>query len=339
MTYTILLTGIGAPGTSGTAKCLEGHRLIGCDKSSDPANTHLVEAWVQVPEPGHPSYLPAIERICKLYHVDVILPQTTAEVEYLSRTKRQIELWEGCRVRVACGNGHAVKGANDKAAVMRTFKLAGLPSPRFMSIENMSDLMMARSTFGSPFVVKPRRSNGSRGVRIIGERKPFMEKPDGRYVTLNQLMDDLNGIEWPDLLAMEYLPGPEYSVDGFRGLYAEAALPRLRKQTRGGICTHAVVDRRQDLVGYSLEAAKHLGLTGAFGFQYRLDEKGVPKVIECNPRIMGTMVTSYYAGFNVPLLAVQEAMQDFPREINISDARVEYRRVWSGTGFVNGIAA
>lgn len=344
----ILLTGIGAPGSPGTVQCLRRNRerpvhLIGCDVISDPANAHLVADVFQVPSPKNPKYLATIESLCDRVSVDVILPQTTAEVEFLARTKRQRRLLESTGTRVACANGHAVKRANDKASVMECFKQVGLPAPQFDVVASSDELVEYASRHGFPFVVKPRRGNGSRGVRIVCEMRRsvdrFMEeKPGSLWASLTDLVLTLRD-DFPELIAMEYLPGPEYTVDCFRGLHAQEAVPRLRKATRGGITTHAVIDMRSDLVLNSLEAARHLSLTGAFGFQYRVDADGVPKVIECNPRVQGTMVASLYAGLNAPWLAVRETIMDFPQphEVQLINKQVEYRRVWGGVVFIDGV--
>jgi len=346
----VLLTGIGAPGTPGTVHCLRNGgpvRIIGCDADPDPDNAHLVDAVYHVPRPDNPEYLDEIASICIWESVDVVLPQTTAEVEFLSRTKHQRHLLDA-GARVACANGHAVKGANDKAHVMEAFAAIGLPSPEFLIISDRQWLYEAKDRFGLPFVIKPRSSNGSRGVRIVRDDNWIVDhfltdKPDGLSTTMTAMSLILAAMESdeggaPELIAMEFLPGDEFSVDVFRGLHAQAAVPRLRKKMRGGICTHAVVEMRQDLINYSLKAAKHLALTGAFGFQYRLDGDGVPKVIECNPRVQGTMCASYYAGLNAPWLAVREAMMDHPTEINLIDGNIEFRRCWSGVGFVDEVA-
>jgi carbamoyl-phosphate synthase large subunit len=334
---TALLTGTGAPGTPGTIACLmEGvDRIVGVD-CRDVPQKGLVDAFHVVPRPGE-GYIEAMIEVCQRENVDVILPQTTAEVEYLSRTKHRNRIRRESGAVVAAADGFAVKAANDKGAVMALFHMLKLPAPEFVRVSSIEQLQNAAVHFGwpdHPFVVKPACGNGSRGVRVVTEkrwdtRRFLDEKPSGLETDLRSLELVLKN-DFPDLIAMEYLPGSEYSVDCFRGLHVQEAVPRLRKETRGGICTHAVVEMRDGLREWSLLAAKHLGLFGAFGFQYRVDVDGTPKVIECNPRVQGTMVTSLYKGLNAPLLAVREAMGDHPTEITLNDDHVEYVRVWSG---------
>lgn len=340
----VLLTGLGAPGTPGTVHCLRNNgerdvRLVGCDMDPDPDNAHLVDSvWPSLP-PEHPEYLDKIRGVCALSEINVIVPQTTREVEALSRTKARRYLMSETGAHVACADGYAVRQANDKGSVMAAFHMLGLPAPEFMPVKAISDLFAARDHFGYPFVVKPRAGNGSRGVRIVRPGRVTAEdfistKPGSLDICFRDLCLILRG-EFPEMIAMEYLPGDEYTVDCFRGTQMQAAVPRLRKKTRGGITTHAVVDMREDLIDYSLTAAKHLNLTGAFGFQFKMDRDGTPKVIESNPRVQGTMVTSFYAGLNAPWLAVREALCDFPNEYAITPGKVEFRRVWDGIGFVD----
>lgn len=83
-----------------------------------------------------------------------------------------------------------------------------------------------------------------------------------------------------------------------------------------------------------------MGLTGAFGFQFIEDAEGVPKIIECNPRVQGTMVTAFYAGLNIPWLAVKEAITDpkdvVPHKWSGPPGSVHYIRQWTGVGVVDG---
>jgi len=132
---------------------------------------------------------------------------------------------------------------------------------------------------------------------------------------------------------MEYLPGEEYSADVFIGKKNIIVVPRLREKIRSGITFSTKIDLRDDIINYSCTLAKHLNLKYCFGFQFKLSEKGIPKIIECNPRVQGTMVASTLAGFNMIYFSVMQALgkkNDFGKTTVKNNLR--FIRYWGGVG-------
>jgi carbamoyl-phosphate synthase large subunit len=339
----ILVTGAGAPGIRGTLYALQqGDRpvyAVGTDLNEQAVGRHLVDAFYVVPAPESDDYLDTLAAICERESADLVIPQTTREIAVLSRHRDAIEAG-GTRVMVS--SAEAVETANDKAAVLRTFELLGLPVPAWSTGHNEADLREAAEAFGypeRPVVVKPPVSNGMRGLRILREaawntRRFLSEKPSGVEIALDNLLDILRrGDEWPALLVTEYLPGPEYSVDAFRGERFEAAMPRRRDAIRSGISFDTtLLPDRADLVEPTLRAAAHLDLRYAFGFQFKEDADGVPKVLECNPRVQGTMVASVFGGFNAVWLGVREALGEAPDALPAPLHGARFQRYWGGLG-------
>lgn len=79
--------------------------------------------------------------------------------------------------------------------------------------------------------------------------------------------------------------------------------------------------------------AKALNLMYCFGFQFKLSEDGVPKLLESNPRVQGTMVSSVFAGFNLIYYSVMEVIG---KPVEISNLHIEnrlkFKRYWGGVG-------
>ena len=163
--------------------------------------------------------------------------------------------------------------ANDKAVVYGMAEARKIPVPKWIKIEGN-------------VVIKPTISNGGKGLKII----------------------ENNG----KVLVSEYLEGDEYTVDCFRstktfngGQDVFVAIPRLREEIRNGITWKSKVVYSQELIEYSKRLAEGLHLKYAFGFQF----KG-GKLLECNPRIQGTMVHSTLAGANIIYSAVKLALKE-----------------------------
>lgn len=110
-----------------------------------------------------------------------------------------------------------------------------------------------------------------------------------------------------DNLVSEFIEGDEYTVDCFRG-NTFIAIPRLREKIKNGITWKSITVKDEKLIEYSRRLAEELNLKYAFGFQF----KG-GKLLECNPRVQGTMMASTFAGANIIYSAVKYAMgEDVP---------------------------
>ena len=343
-TATLLVTGAGAPGIRGTLYALRQNpdhmplRIVGVDVKADVVGRYLVDGFHQVPSPEDPAYLETLLDICKDEGVEVLVPQTTREINALSRS---LETITRAGVRTMISNHAAIEIANDKWRLLQKFQAMALPVPDYSLARSEKELMEAARRLGypgRPVVVKPPFSNGMRGVRVLTEnawdvQRFINEKPSGLEISLDEVLRILRrGSGWPDLLVMEYLPGPEYSVDVFIGEKTSVAIPRLRKAIRSGITFEAVVDLRKDLSDYALRAAREIGLRFAVGFQFKLDERNVAKVLECNPRVQGTMVASLFSGVNVIWMGVKELLGTPPAEAVTACADAVFYRFWGGVG-------
>lgn len=340
----LLVTGAGAPGIRGTLYALRAGDptvfTVGVDLSERAVGRFLTDAFHRVPSPESPDYLDGLLRICRDERIDLVIPQTTREIAVLSAYREGFEK-EGVRVMVS--EAAAVEAANDKAAVLQAFDDLGLPTPAWRTARTEPELIEAAGALGYPgvpVVVKPPVSNGMRGLRILRpaawDADRFVaEKPSGVEVSLDDLLAVLRrGTAWPYLLVTEYLPGPEYSVDAFMGERLAVAMPRRRDAIRSGISFETtLLPDRTDLIEPTLRAARHLELRYAFGFQFKEDAEGVPRVLECNPRVQGTMVASVFGGLNAVWLGVQECLGESPDALPPLRSAT-FRRYWGGLGIV-----
>jgi carbamoyl-phosphate synthase large subunit len=344
----VIVTGAGAPGIRGTIYALRNNpdgfpvRIIGVDRNPDVAGRFLVDQFYQVPDAEDQSYIETLTSICRREGAGIVIPQTTREVDVLSEFREHLL---GVEISVMVSNRCAMEIANNKFRLLEEFKRLGLPSPAYSMARTEEELVESVSALGyprRPVVVKPPSSNGMRGVRILKENawdacRFLTEKPAGLEISLQELLSILRrGRGWPELLVMEYLPGSEYSVDVFRGQKVEFAIPRLRKSIRSGITFEAALDFREDVRTYALRAAKHIGLQYAFGFQFKLDDCGIPKILECNPRVQGTMAASLLSGWSVIWLAVKELIGEPAAALPPMLENGLFYRFWGGIGVSEG---
>jgi carbamoyl-phosphate synthase large subunit len=328
---TILLTGCGAPGTSGTVMALRqnfDHRpvhIVGVDVNPDTPGQQLVDAFTWVLPPENIDYRTRLLDVCQRYSVDVVIPQTTREVGLLGG---ELEWFAEQGISVMASPA-AELANNKRECLLRTeWSVSPIPAPSWESVLNTQELYAAvRRREPYPSVVKPCTSNGSRGVRIVMQR-PWtrelflMKKPSGLECTLEALLVTLcEGVvdevvtPFPDLLVMDHLPGWEYSVDCFRGEHVQIAIPRIRRAMRDGISTDTAIADEPEMARHALTIAKRLGLIGVYGVQFKANAEGVPCLLEVNPRVQGTMAASVLAGANVIWMGVREVLGEPVTEV------------------------
>jgi carbamoyl-phosphate synthase large subunit len=343
---TVLVTGCGAPGFPGTLWSLRHNyddralRVVGTDMNDAQAGRYLADAFHRVPAADDEAFVPELLSICRTESVDVVLPQVTRELPVLADAKAA---FADAGTAVAVADPSTIARANDKGALVDRCEALGVPAPETTRVSTAADLRAACADLGHPdrpVVVKPPTANGSRGMRILDpdrdrKRAFYEDKPTGRYATLDGLVEVL-GESFPELLVMEYLPGTEYTVDVFRppGGGEVVAIPRRRDSVTAGISFRGSLARHEGIIEATRRLADDLGLAYAFGFQFKKAADGEPKILECNPRVQGTMVTSTFARANVTYSAIKAALDEPVPSFDPAWDR-SFHRYWGGIGVVN----
>jgi len=299
---TVLVTGGGAPGIAGTIYAMRNNpdgidfRIITTDIKDDVVGRYLADKFYKVPPPENEEFIPKLKEIARKEKVKVIIPQTTREIAKLSRN---IGEFASLGIIVLVSSSESIRISNDKFLLLEKAKQIGVPYPAFYLSDSKDSLIKA--------------------VKLLGY--------------LDTLLDILSRGNWPELLVTEYLPGPEYTIDVFRGKHGSVIIPRLRGAIRSGITFDATVDLRSDLVDYSKKLAESLNLVYCFGFQFKLSAENIPKLLESNPRVQGTMVVDVFTGFNVIYYSVMEALGK-PVKVDDFDLKSEirFKRYWGGIG-------
>lgn len=338
---TIIVTGAGAPGIVGTIYSLKNNsdnmkfKIISIDVKEDVVGKYLSDEFYVVPPAEDDTYVDIIKKIAEKTNAKVILPQTTKEVMVLSQNK---EKFRAIGVNIVVSDYNNILIANDKFLLLEKSKEIGIPYPKYYLVNSKNSFLEAIEKLGFPHkkvVVKPRLSSGMRGFRIITSEKwnlnRFLnEKPEGIEIDLSSFIEIFHEAGWPEILVTEYLPGDEYSVDVFRDGKNVIIIPRLRKSIRSGITFEAHVKFREDLINFSQKLSESLNLDYCFGFQFKLSEEGIPKILECNPRVQGTMVVSTFAGFNMVYYAVKKALGLEVSLSHVNLKEIKFKRYWGG---------
>ena len=341
----ILITGVGAPGIKGTIYSLRNNyderniKIIGTDVKEVVVGKYICDHYYNIPKASDKKlYLNTLLDICIKEKVDVILPQNTIELELLARNK---ESFNRISTKVALSDLEPIQIANNKYQLMQKCLDLQIPVGEFYLVDNLSNLTKLSEKLGWPekkIIVKPPNSNGLRGIRIIDENIDlkqmfYEEKPTSLFIKMNDLIKIL-GNNFPELIVTEFLPGDEYTVDIFRKSDKIIVIPRKRDLIRSGITFHGTTKYHNKIINYSKILSENINLEYCFGFQFKLDTKGIPKILECNPRVQGTMVMATMAGANIIYSAVKAALDEKIPEFDIKWG-TKLLRYWGGIGSSN----
>lgn len=326
---TVLLSACGAQFAPGLVNCLKDNgechiRVIGVDMHYDHTLDSLYDAIYEVPAASSPQYVDDLLEICRKETVDVVLPFMSAELLPLCDRLQDFER-EG--IKVAVGDRKTIETTINKYEFYSFLKEHGLKVPKFHVIKKASELKEACESVGYPdypVCVKATELSGSRGIRIIDPSKSrydilFGEKPNSFFTSFEDLQATLNEREeMPEMMAMEYLPGEEGSVD----LIAEHGkilymAYRESNVNLASIPQAATLSYNKEAYEIAESVVKALVLDGSADLDFKYDRDGKPVLMEINPRIAATMQIFKEGGLNLPYLRIKQLLGEELPIINI----------------------
>jgi carbamoyl-phosphate synthase large subunit len=246
--------------------------------------------------------------ICRRHAIDVLVPTVDAELLPVARARAQ---FASAGVRLMLAPEAALTLCVDKLALLRACD-GIVPVGRYAPI----DETFSADDWPFPFIVKPRAGSGSRGIQMI--RTP----------------DELTGVPRTGrLLAQEFLPGDEYSIDVLVAGDGRqiASVPRVRMKVDSGIAVTAKTVHDAEIEELGRSVAAHIGLRYTANVQVRRSAGGTPTLLEVNPRFPGTMPLTVHAGVNMPLLALRDVLGAPPPDGPLPFRDVAVVRYWAET--------
>tara|TARA_Y100000589_G_scaffold133659_2_gene127682 strand:+ start:11928 stop:12974 length:1047 start_codon:yes stop_codon:yes gene_type:complete len=316
----ILVTGAGSPGGPGIIKCLINHEdnfnIFICDADEEASGKYLIaNKFMKIPKADEPEFVSKLLKLCIRYKINIILPLVTKELLLLSKNK---EIFHKNGIKIIVSDFKSLNILNDKGLIYSWLQERNIKVPKFFFINNSEDLLKRLDDIGfpeNPFVLKPRISNGSRGVRIIDKKIDkldllFNQKPNSLYMNLDDLIKTIENKNIPPLIISEFLPGEEVTVDTIiKDDNLELILIRTRDRMRSGISIKGKFIKDKKIEDYIKNIIKSFkGLNGPIGFQLKRSVKDEFLLLECNPRIQGTSVASLGLGINIPVSIIKSTL-------------------------------
>ena len=124
----------------------------------------------------------------------------------------------------------------------------------------------------------------------------------------------------PEMMAMEYLPGQEGSVD----LLADHGNVLYMGYRESNINLHSIPQEatlRENPKAYDIarRVVFALGLDGNADFDFKEDADGNPVLMEVNPRIAATMQIFEVGGMNLPYLRIKQLLGESLPEVHLRE--------------------
>jgi carbamoyl-phosphate synthase large subunit len=317
---TVLVSAAGAPGTAALLRGLRENgerelRLVGTDMSERSVGRHLCDAFHLVPAGSDEGFPDAILEIVDREKVDVVLPQSSFDLEGLSAHRERFP------VPVLVSGPDTIHRSNDKAETYAFLHRIGAPAPEFRRVNGAAEVDAAARELGypeRPVCFKPVFSSGSRGFRVLDPtvdraHQLLHERPGSVAMRLEEAVELLPEEGGPDLLVMELATGGERTIDGIAdGKRVVLGHPKTREAMRAGLAMYFVTLEDAELMALADRIVGELGIEWFFNIQLVGEH-----VIEINPRI-STIV--YQDDLNLPYLGVKRALGE------ISDDELESLR-------------
>lgn len=317
---TILMTGCGAQYSVAQVNCLRNNgervvHLIGTDMKDDVSMHPFFDSFYEVPSASDPSYPNIILEIAKKEHVDVVIPTMSFELIPLLEIK---DRFEAAGIKLSVSNRESIEITTNKYKFYSFLKENNLKVPKFQAIHFADELVPACKAVGypeKPVCVKATELCGSRGIRLIDPQISrfdvlFGQKPNSMYTTMDELYHTLKEREeMPEMMAMEYLPGLEGSVDLVAD-HGEILYMAYRESNvnLASIPQEATLVRNEEAYEIARSVISALKLDGNADLDFKNDAEGHPVLMEVNPRVAATMQIFKEGGINLLYLRVKQLL-------------------------------
>jgi carbamoyl-phosphate synthase large subunit len=304
--------------------------VIGADMDPDGIGRHVADEFVQVPARTSPGYLDRILEVCRERRVDVYY--ALGEEEAIAAAERLGEFRAAGVAVITPGAADMLRIATNKARFHEHLRARGVPHARFRAIERFEEIEPALRELGYPeedVFLKPAFSKGGRGARLVvhrsrlnrpGNAKAGDAPSESLDAALNALAPSSISGSFPQMIAMEHLPGTYYSVDVLsRDGSPYYAIPKVRVQGSASNTTVGQVDMDGAPIALARQLCAAFNFSFLQNYEMKLDREGRPRVYDINPRGGTSLILCAAAGANIAYFAVKMALGEEVPERTVRD--------------------
>lgn len=252
--------------------------------------------------PKSKNYINDISLICNDNHIDLVLPASDEEAILFSKKKKFFKKKMNAKLLVS--DYSIMKNFETKDKIYNILSKKKINTFQWKLVKNKTQLNETIEIFkNKDFVIKPAKSRGGRNTFIFKKNiKRVYSKNNGREKFLPNdekkihILINKTKFNFP-LIVMDCLYGPIYDIDilAHRGkLIQFATRERIGFQ---GIRGNIIKKFNAKYLNISKKTTKILMLSWLFDFDIMHDKKGLPQILEINPRQSGSIFNSLRSNF------------------------------------------
>lgn len=239
----------------------------------------------------------------KKHDIKLLFVGVDFELPILARYKDKIE--QECGTKVIVSSEEVINIGDDKYLTYQFLKDNGLYYPKSY-LPNEIDTM----DLTYPVIIKPRKGARSVGVSSVNSKEELVK---AIALLKEPVIQEKVGND-----EVEFTCGVLYLNDTIKASIA------LRRSLKAGntFISHYKKDFPEIITTYIHDIAKHLKPFGACNFQMRLDDNGIPKLFEINPRHSGTTYIRSLFGYREIEYIINSLLFDIETPFDLREGTV-----------------
>lgn len=236
----------------------------------------------------------------KRHHYDMVFPLNDHTYEACVRYQDELLAW----THVAVNSLEKFEIARDKEKTLRYATKSNVPIPKTWFPNDKEDIKKILPELPSyPIFIKPARSSGSRGARVIRNEHELYEN----FEILNN--------SYGRMLIQEYIPGEKIldvpmifnMKEEIRGALVSNRVRMFPVKGGPNVAGHAVIN--EPIRAMAVRLMESIGWKGVCLVEFKVDERdGIPKLMEINPRFWGSTQLGISAGIDWPWMLFKAAV-------------------------------
>lgn len=261
---------------------------------------YVKKSWIY-PSPGtNPdAFMEEIKKITLREKFDMIIP--VRDDTTLLMAKYAQDLSHITSLYIA--EYDTIRLLQDKAETIRIAHRCGVPHPRTFFPEE-TDCKEILKNLKTPFLIRARISSGSRGIALV-------KKPDDFFEQYDSVRRDFG-----EPMIQEFVEKKSYCtacvlLDHHSDVVASFAYERVKEYPlSGGPTVVGISCANDEVTGYAITLLQSIGWKGVAEVEFIIDQDGIPRLLEVNPRFWMPLNLAIQSGVDFPYLLYQLAIKN-----------------------------
>lgn len=288
---TILVSGASGIVGYGTLRSLKRSgkqlNLIGTSMYDDSVAQGFCDIFELAPPTDDTAYIEWLLNTIRKHQVDLIVPGI--EIDVYKWIEHVTEIEKAGAIPLL-NNRELIQLCKDKWAFYENLREVCMPCAIESSLSTDFDALKGK--FGLPFLLKPRRGFGSKGIVKVDSADTFLRHQKNIGQTL--MAQPIVGNDDEEFTTSAF-------CDGLGGFFTSMTL--RRKLSNDGYTDRAEVIATDEFIGTISDLCKRFRPIGPTNFQFRKCALGI-KLLEINPRISSSTTIRAAFGYNESAMAV-----------------------------------